>query len=180
VFATHPDRALFASLPRSGTVRAGNLLAEIGDWTEVPTDAALAATASSRAPLTCRHAVSSHRPPADTMGTWTRWAARSSRHRFGRVLRCSSVTTTSVRSCLPRPRPHRPTVLNRPRREDRRPVGCAPPPVGDTDVADEGEKRCRRAAGPAERRQRVAPRTATSAGGEVRCPGGVLPTWVNG
>ena len=29
VFATHPDRVIFASLPRSGTVRAANLLAEM-------------------------------------------------------------------------------------------------------------------------------------------------------
>lgn len=30
-FAAHPDRHIFASLPRSGTVRAASLLAEIGD-----------------------------------------------------------------------------------------------------------------------------------------------------
>jgi transposase len=46
VFATHPDRVIFASLPRSGTVRAANLLAEIGDCREkFPTDTALAALA---------------------------------------------------------------------------------------------------------------------------------------
>jgi transposase len=46
VFASHPDQAIFASLPRSGTVRAANLLAEIGDCREkFPTDAALAAPA---------------------------------------------------------------------------------------------------------------------------------------
>jgi Transposase IS116/IS110/IS902 family len=46
VFAAHPDRVIFASLPRSGTVRAANLLAEIGDCRQkFPTDAALAALA---------------------------------------------------------------------------------------------------------------------------------------
>jgi transposase len=30
VFAAHPDRHIFASLPRSGTIRAATLLAEIG------------------------------------------------------------------------------------------------------------------------------------------------------
>jgi transposase len=46
VFAAHPDRAIFASLPRSGTVRAANLLAEIGDCrARFPTDAAIAALA---------------------------------------------------------------------------------------------------------------------------------------
>jgi hypothetical protein len=41
VFAAHPDRAIFASLPRSGTVRAANLLAEIGDCrARFPTDVA--------------------------------------------------------------------------------------------------------------------------------------------
>jgi transposase len=46
VFASHPDQAIFASLPRSGTVRAANLLAEIGDCRQkFPTDAALAALA---------------------------------------------------------------------------------------------------------------------------------------
>jgi transposase len=45
-FASHPDQAIFASLPRSGTVRAANLLAEIGDCREkFPTEAALAALA---------------------------------------------------------------------------------------------------------------------------------------
>ena len=29
--AAHPDAAIFTSLPRSGTVRAARLLAEIGD-----------------------------------------------------------------------------------------------------------------------------------------------------
>ena len=46
VFVSHPDRVVFASLPRSGTVRAANLLAEIGDCRQkFPTDAALAALA---------------------------------------------------------------------------------------------------------------------------------------
>ena len=46
VFAGHPDRVVFASLPRSGTVRAANLLAEIGDCRQkFPTDTALAALA---------------------------------------------------------------------------------------------------------------------------------------
>lgn len=46
VFASHPDRVIFASLPRSGTVRAANLLAEIGDCRQkFPTDSALAALA---------------------------------------------------------------------------------------------------------------------------------------
>jgi len=46
VFANHPDRMIFASLPRSGTVRAANLLAEIGDCRQkFPTDSALAALA---------------------------------------------------------------------------------------------------------------------------------------
>jgi transposase len=46
VFASHPDRVVFTSLPRSGTVRAANLLAEIGDCREkFPTDGALAALA---------------------------------------------------------------------------------------------------------------------------------------
>ena len=46
VFVSHPDRVVFASLPRSGTVRAANLLAEIRDCRQkFPTDAALAALA---------------------------------------------------------------------------------------------------------------------------------------
>jgi transposase len=45
-FAAHPDRHIFASLPRSGTIRAATLLAEIGDCRErFPTDDALAALA---------------------------------------------------------------------------------------------------------------------------------------
>jgi transposase len=50
VFASHPDQAICASLPRSsGTVRAANLLAEIGDCREkFPTDDALAALAGCR------------------------------------------------------------------------------------------------------------------------------------
>jgi transposase len=48
VFAAHPDRHIFASLPRSGTVRAATLLAEIGDCRErFPTDDALAALAGA-------------------------------------------------------------------------------------------------------------------------------------
>ena len=48
VFAAHPDRHIFASLPRSGTVRAATLLAEIGDCRQrFPTDDALAALAGA-------------------------------------------------------------------------------------------------------------------------------------
>jgi transposase len=48
VFAAHPDRHIFASLPRSGTIRAASLLAEIGDCRErFPTDDALAALAGA-------------------------------------------------------------------------------------------------------------------------------------
>jgi transposase len=48
LFAAHPDRHIFASLPRSGTVRAATLLAEIGDCRErFPTDDALAALAGA-------------------------------------------------------------------------------------------------------------------------------------
>jgi transposase len=48
VFAAHPDRHVFASLPRSGTIRAANLLAEIGDCRQrFPTDNALAALAGA-------------------------------------------------------------------------------------------------------------------------------------
>lgn len=48
LFAAHPDRHIFASLPRSGTVRAASLLAEIGDCRErFPTDEALAALAGA-------------------------------------------------------------------------------------------------------------------------------------
>jgi transposase len=48
VFDAHPDHGIFASLPRSGTVRAATLLAEIGDCRErFPTDAALAALAGA-------------------------------------------------------------------------------------------------------------------------------------
>jgi transposase len=47
-FAAHPDRHIFASLPRSGTVRAATLLAEIGDCRQrFPTDDALAALAGA-------------------------------------------------------------------------------------------------------------------------------------
>lgn len=48
VFTAHPDQLIFASLPRSGMVRAANLLAEIGDCRErFPSDAALAALAGA-------------------------------------------------------------------------------------------------------------------------------------
>ena len=48
VFAAHPDRHIFASLPRSGTIRAASLLAEIGDCRQrFPTDDALAALAGA-------------------------------------------------------------------------------------------------------------------------------------
>ena len=48
LFAGHPDRHIFASLPRSGTVRAASLLAEIGDCRErFPADDALAALAGA-------------------------------------------------------------------------------------------------------------------------------------
>lgn len=44
----HPDQKIFASLPRSGMVRAANLLAEIGDCRErFPTEDALAALAGA-------------------------------------------------------------------------------------------------------------------------------------
>ena len=47
-FAAHPDRHIFASLPRSGTIRAASLLAEIGDCRQrFPTDEALAALAGA-------------------------------------------------------------------------------------------------------------------------------------
>lgn len=46
--AGHPDRAIFTSLPRSGTVRAATLLAEIGDCRErFPTPEALACLAGA-------------------------------------------------------------------------------------------------------------------------------------
>ncbi len=46
LFEAHPDRKIFASLPRSGLVRAATLLAEIGDCRErFPSDDALAALA---------------------------------------------------------------------------------------------------------------------------------------
>ena len=46
MFASHPDRVVFASLSRSGIVRGANQLAEIGDCRQQsPTDAALAALA---------------------------------------------------------------------------------------------------------------------------------------
>jgi transposase len=48
VFAAHPDRHIFASLPRSGIIRAATLLAEIGDCRQrFPTDDALAALAGA-------------------------------------------------------------------------------------------------------------------------------------
>jgi transposase len=47
-FAAHPDQHIFASLPRSGTIRAATLLAEIGDCRErFPADDALAALAGA-------------------------------------------------------------------------------------------------------------------------------------
>jgi transposase len=46
--AAHPDRHIFTSLPRSGTIRAASLLAEIGDCRQrFPTDDALAALAGA-------------------------------------------------------------------------------------------------------------------------------------
>jgi transposase len=48
MFAAHPDKHIFASLPRSGTIRAATLLAEIGDCRQrFPTDDALAALAGA-------------------------------------------------------------------------------------------------------------------------------------
>jgi transposase len=48
LLAVHPDRLIFTSLPRSGTIRAATLLAEIGDCRErFPTDDALAALAGA-------------------------------------------------------------------------------------------------------------------------------------
>ena len=48
LLAAHPDRRIFTSLPRSGTVRAATLLGEIGDCRErFPTDDALAALAGA-------------------------------------------------------------------------------------------------------------------------------------
>ncbi len=48
LFAAHPDQHIFASLPRSGMVRAATLLAEIGDCRErFPSDDALAALAGA-------------------------------------------------------------------------------------------------------------------------------------
>jgi transposase len=60
--AAHADAAVFTSLPRSGTVRAATLLAEIGDVRgRFPTEDALAAAAgvapSTRASGRCRHVV---------------------------------------------------------------------------------------------------------------------------
>jgi transposase len=47
-FGVHPDKKIFASLPRSGMVRAATLLAEIGDCRErFPSDDALAALAGA-------------------------------------------------------------------------------------------------------------------------------------
>ncbi|TWH08902.1 transposase [Rhodococcus rhodochrous J45] len=48
LFDAHPDQKIFVNLPRSGTVRAATLLAEIGDCRErFPTDDALAALAGA-------------------------------------------------------------------------------------------------------------------------------------
>jgi transposase len=48
LFAAHPDQRIFAGLPRSGTIRAASLLAEIGDCRQrFPTDDALAALAGA-------------------------------------------------------------------------------------------------------------------------------------
>jgi transposase len=48
VFAAHPGQHIFSSLPRSGTIRAASLLAEIGDCRQrFPTDDALAALAGA-------------------------------------------------------------------------------------------------------------------------------------
>lgn len=48
LFTAHPDQHIFSNLPRSGTVRAASLLAEIGDCRErFPTDDALAALAGA-------------------------------------------------------------------------------------------------------------------------------------
>jgi transposase len=48
LFAAHPDRRIFASLPRWGMIRAATLLTEIGDCRErFPTDDALAALAGA-------------------------------------------------------------------------------------------------------------------------------------
>jgi transposase len=48
VFAAHPDQHIFSSLPRSGTIRAASLLAEIGDCRQrFPTDGTLAALAGA-------------------------------------------------------------------------------------------------------------------------------------
>jgi transposase len=48
LFSAHPDQHIFASLPRSGTIRAASLLAEIGDCRQrFPTDDALAALAGA-------------------------------------------------------------------------------------------------------------------------------------
>ena len=48
MFAAHPDQHIFSSLPRSGTIRAASLLAEIGDCRQrFPTDDALAALAGA-------------------------------------------------------------------------------------------------------------------------------------
>jgi hypothetical protein len=48
LFAAHPDQHIFSSLPRSRTIRAASLLAEIGDCRQrFPTDDALAALAGA-------------------------------------------------------------------------------------------------------------------------------------
>ncbi|HEY3034764.1 MAG TPA: transposase [Streptosporangiaceae bacterium] len=48
LFAAHPDQHIFSSLPRSGTIRAASLLAEIGDGRQrFPTDDALTALAGA-------------------------------------------------------------------------------------------------------------------------------------
>src|SRR5215831_7816628 len=51
LLAGHPDRHIFTSLPRSGMIRAANLLAEIGDCRQrFPADDALAALAGACPP----------------------------------------------------------------------------------------------------------------------------------
>lgn len=51
-FAAHPDTAVFASLPRAGTVRAARLLAEIGDCRSRYPDARALAGAAGVSPVT--------------------------------------------------------------------------------------------------------------------------------
>jgi transposase len=54
LLAVHPDRHIFASLPRAGTVRAARLLAEIGDCRSRYPDAAALAGAAGVSPVTRR------------------------------------------------------------------------------------------------------------------------------